>query len=132
MIEPVDVPGWNTKFSFSPAVRAGDYIFTSGLTAVDENGMVVHKGDIVAQARAVYRRIEGILARAGAGLDSIVETTEFFVPDPLYKGTAELRRELFGDRFPAATGIPVQSLIRKDALIEIKAVAYVPRERLPR
>ncbi len=101
--------------------EGGDYVFVSGLTATDENGNLLHKEDIVAQARAICRKIEGILRHVGAGLNR--------VPDAPYKETAEARWEMFGDRFLTAMGIPVQSLIRKDALIEIKVVANVPSDR---
>ena len=41
-----------------------------------------------------------------------------------YKRTAQLRRELFkGPPWPAATGVVVSGLVRKDALIEIKGIA---------
>jgi aminoacrylate peracid reductase len=125
MIE-VEVPGWNKKLTFSPAVRAGDFIFVSGLTATDDDGNLVHEGDIVEQTRAIYQKIGRILAVHGAGIEHIVDTLEFFVPDPRYNQTAKVRRELFGNVFPTAAGIPVQSLIREGALIEIKVVAFAP------
>jgi len=126
VIKVVEVPGWNKKLTFSPAVRAGDFIFVSGLTATDEEGNLLHLGDIVEQTRAIYQKIGRILAAYGAGLEHIVDTLEFFIPDPRYNQTAKVRRELFGGIFPTAAGIPVQSLIREGALIEIKVVAYVP------
>jgi aminoacrylate peracid reductase len=116
------------SLTYSPAVRTGDYIFVSGLTATNEEGKLVHPGDIVGQTRAIYRKIEGILQSFDAKLSDIVDTLEFFIPDPRYKETADVRREIFGDgRYPASTGIPVQSLIRKGALIEIKVTAYAPK-----
>jgi enamine deaminase RidA (YjgF/YER057c/UK114 family) len=129
MVEVIELPGWNPRLTFAPATRAGDFVFTAGLTATDDDGELLHPGDIVEQTRVIFRKIERILQQVGAGLDSIVETTEFFLPDPNYGRTAKVRRELFGTKFPAATGIPVTSLIRPGALIEIKAVAYVPRAR---
>lgn len=129
MFDTITLPGWNSRLTFPPATRAGDFLFTSGLTATTEAGQLLHEGDIVAQARVVYLKIQAILRQVGADLDSVVETTEFFVPDPRYRETAALRRELFGDTCPAATGIPVASLIRPGALIEIKATAYVPAHR---
>jgi enamine deaminase RidA (YjgF/YER057c/UK114 family) len=126
VIKVVEVPGWNKKLTFSPAVRAGDFIFVSGLTATDEEGNLLHRGDIVEQTRAIYQKIGRILAAYGAGLEHIVDTLEFFIPDPRYNQTAKVRRDLFGGIFPTAAGIPVQSLIREGALIEIKVVAYVP------
>jgi enamine deaminase RidA (YjgF/YER057c/UK114 family) len=127
MFETISLPDWNCRLTYAPAVRAGDFIFVSGTVASGSDGDVAHKGDIVGQTRFVYEKIRRILQAAGSDLDAIVDTTEFYISDPNYRGTADVRRELFGDKFPTATGIPVQSLIRKHALIEIKVVAYAPK-----
>ena len=121
------VPGrWSDKITFSPAVRAGNLLFISGHTAVDENLNIVGKGDIVAQTRYIFRKFERILALAGASFDNIVETTEYFLTLEDYRRTADIRREFFrGPPYPAATGVLVAGLIRKDALIEIKATAVL-------
>ena len=114
--------------TYSPGVRKGDFVFVSGLTATNDEGKLVHPGDIVEQTRVIYRKIEGILRSFDAELSNIVDTLEFFIPDPRYKETADVRREIFGSgSYPASTGIPVQSLIRKGALIEIKVIAYAPK-----
>ena len=121
------VPGrWSDKITFSPAVRAGNLLFISGHTAVDENLNIVGKGDIVAQTRYIFQKFEAILATAGATFDNIVETTEYFLTLEDYRRTADIRREFFrGPPYPAATGVLVAGLIRKDALIEIKATAVL-------
>ena len=121
------VPGrWSDKITFSPAVRAGNLLFISGHTAVDENLNIVGKGDIVAQTRYVFQKFERILASVGASFDNIVETTEYFLTLEDYRRTADIRREFFkGPPYPAATGVLVAGLIRKDALIEIKATAVL-------
>jgi enamine deaminase RidA (YjgF/YER057c/UK114 family) len=123
------VPGrWSDKITFSPAVRAGNLLFISGHTAVDENLNIVGKGDIVAQTRYIFQKFEAILATAGATFDNIVETTEYFLTLEDYRRTADIRREFFrGPPYPAATGVLVAGLIRKDALIEIKATAVLGR-----
>lgn len=126
MWQALEVRDWNDRLTFSPGVRAGDFIFLSGLTASDAEGRIVCPHDIVGQMRFIYEKIASILDKVGADLGAIVETTEFFVPCEEYKNTAHLRRALFPHRFPAATGIPVSQLIRKEALVEIRAVAYVP------
>ena len=119
---------WPDKMTFSPAVVAGNLMFISGTTAVDENLNVVGKGDIVAQTRFIFEKFARLLATAGASFDNIVETTEYFLTLDDYKRTAEVRREFFrGPPYPAATGVLVAGLIRKDALIEIKATAVLGR-----
>ena len=55
---------------------------------------------------------------------NIVETTDYVLSLDDYRKTAEVRRELFkGPPWPAATGVVVSGLVRKNALIEIKATA---------
>lgn len=115
---------WSDKLTFSPAVRAGNLLFISGTTAVDDDLTIVGKGDIVAQTRFIFEKFGRILHRAGGSFDNIVETTEYFLSLADYRRTAEVRREFFsGPPYPAATGIMAAGLIRKDALIEIKATA---------
>lgn len=115
---------WPKSFTFSPAVRVGDLIFLSGTTATDDKGLIVGKGDIVVQARQIFRKFEAILTMAGGSLKNIVETTDYVLSLEEYQKTAEVRREIFsGPPWPAATGVVVSGLVRKDALIEIKGIA---------
>ncbi|MGD9925586.1 MAG: RidA family protein [Pseudorhodoplanes sp.] len=116
---------WPDRMTFSPAVRAGELLFISGHTATDENRNIVGVGDIAEQTRCIFRKFDAILKMAGGSFDNIVETTEYFLTLDDYKKTADVRREFFkGPLYPAATGVLVASLIRRDALIEIKATAY--------
>jgi enamine deaminase RidA (YjgF/YER057c/UK114 family) len=124
--EPITVGPWPDKMTYSPAVRSGNFLFISGTTAVDEKSNVVGKGDIAAQTRYIFEKFDRILQAAGATFDNIVETTEYFLTLDDYKRTADIRREFFkGPPYPAATGVLVAGLIRKDALIEIKATAVL-------
>jgi enamine deaminase RidA (YjgF/YER057c/UK114 family) len=85
-------------------------------------------GDVVAQCRAAYARIARDLARQGLTLDHVVKTTEFVTPAGLaaYRGTAEVRREVFAPPFPAATGVICEALPTPGALIAVEAVAVRP------
>lgn len=117
---------WSDRLTFSPAVRVGDLLFISGLTATDENLNIVGPNDIVAQTRHIFVKMGDILTAAGGGFDNVVETVDYFVTLEGYSRTAEVRREFFkGPPYPAATGVQVARLIRDDALIEIKALAVL-------
>ena len=120
-------PGWsyNKRYTFSPAVRKGNLLFISGLTATDERGTMVGKGDIVAQTRQIFEKIQTILEAGGGSFDDIVKTVDYIVTTEGYKGTADVRRAYFRNGFPAATGIVVKELLRPDALIEIDAIAVL-------
>jgi aminoacrylate peracid reductase len=124
------IPGpWSSRMTFSPAVRVGNLLFISGTTATDDNRQIVGVGDIVAQTRQIFRKWQPILAAAGIGFDHIVETTDYYLTLKDYERTADVRREFFKAPWPAATGVQVAGLIRKDALIEIKGIAVLDAVR---
>jgi aminoacrylate peracid reductase len=122
-------PGWDhyERFTFEPAIRRGNLLFISGLTATDEEGNVLAKGDIVAQTRHIYEKMGAILKAAGAQPCDVVKTTDFVTTIEDYHKTSEVRREFFGEAFPASTGVVVKGLLRPDALIEIEAIAVIPQ-----
>ncbi|MGH7396376.1 MAG: RidA family protein [Candidatus Rokuibacteriota bacterium] len=117
---------WPACYTFSPAVRAGNLLFISGMTAGDETGKLVGAGDIVAQTRYIFEKLGRLLAAAGGGFEHIVQTTEYVTTTENYGKTAEVRREFFKGRFPTATGVIVAGLLREGALIEISAIAVLP------
>ena len=118
---------WPAHYTFSPAVRVGDLLFISGTTATDENNQIVGRGDMAAQARQIFRKFERLLSAVGASCDNIVQTVDYIVTTENYRATADVRREFFKHAFPAATGVIVAGLLREGALIEISAVAVIPR-----
>lgn len=114
------------RYTFSPGViKEGKLLFISGLTATDDQGNIVGKGDIVTQARVIFEKIGEILETAGATFDDVVKTVDYITTTENYRGTADVRREFFSTDFPAATGVIVAGLLRPDALIEIEAVAVI-------
>jgi enamine deaminase RidA (YjgF/YER057c/UK114 family) len=115
---------WPKSFTFSPAVRVGSLVFLSGSTATDDKGRIVGVGDIAEQTRQIFRKFAVILESVGGSIDNIVETTDYVLSLDDYAKTADVRREIFkGPPWPAATGVVVSGLVRKDALIEIKGIA---------
>jgi methylmalonyl-CoA epimerase len=104
--------------------RAGTPLFISGLTAARPDGTVA--GDTVAaQAREIFARLARILAEAGAGPANVVKTTDYILSREGYRTVADVRREFFGEHFPAATGIVVKELLGRGVLIEMDAVAML-------
>jgi enamine deaminase RidA (YjgF/YER057c/UK114 family) len=122
--------GWEIyeHLTFAPAVRRGNMLYISGTDATEidlQNGKLVIRGDIVQQYRTIYEKIKVILGAAGAGFDDIVWTCDYIKTKEGYKGTAAVRREYFGSSFPASTGIVVQDLLSKNALVEMDAIAIL-------
>lgn len=119
-----------TGQAFALMSRGGDYVWLSGQTAHDEAGQIVGAGDVAAQARYIFRKIENALAEhAGVGMGAVVRLTTYFV-QPLEPALTSqywaVRREFFGSNPPASTGVQVAGLVTPDTLIEIDAVAYAP------
>ena len=123
---------WPEKYTYVPALRVGNTVWLSGTTGTDESGNIIAPGDIVEQTRQIYRKFEALLIKEGGTCANIVETKDFITTTENYKGTADVRREVFKGSYPASTGVLVAGLLRKDALIEISAVAVLnenPREQ---
>lgn len=124
-LEVIDPWNFTKRYTFSPAVRKGNLLFISGMTATDDKGNVVGVGDMVAQTRHIFEKMKELLEAAGSSFDDIVKTVDYVTTLEGYKGTADVRREYFRNGFPAATGVVVKGLVRPEALIEIDAIAVV-------
>src|SRR5213079_1572793 len=59
---------------FSPAVKAGPFVFVSGQVAMGDNGEIV-PGGIEAQTRQALDNVERALKLAGCTLGDVVKTT---------------------------------------------------------
>jgi len=117
-------PAFAGRTYVAAVARAGTPLFISGLTAARPDGLV--EGDTVAtQAREIFAQLARILAEAGAGPANVVKTTDYILSREGYRTVADVRREFFGEHFPAATGIVVKELLGRGVLIEMDAVAML-------
>ena len=116
---------WPEHYTYVPALRVGNTVWLSGTTGTDDHGVITAPGDIEEQTRQIFRKFERLLRSLGSSCDDIVATTDFFTTTENYKRTAAVRREFFKTARPTSTGVLVAGLLRKDALIEISAVAVL-------
>ena len=116
---------WPAHYTFVPAVRVGQTLWLSGMTGTDESGQITAPNDIEEQTRQIFRKFERLLQAVGGTCDDIVATTDYFTTTENYSRTAIVRREFFKKNWPTSTGVRVAGLLRKDALIEISAVAVL-------
>ena len=114
--------GWT--FSQGIEARGKKLVFVSGQGAIDANGEVVGKGDIVSQTKKAIENIEAVLRKAGATLDDVVKVTVFLKNLEDREKVAEVRKDYFKKDFPASTLVGVQ-LALKGMLIEMDAIAVV-------
>lgn len=116
---------WYRGKTFSPARRAGNLLFVSGLDSRDQATGKMIPGSLVEQCEVIYRALGEILRSAGGSLADVVMTTEYLVDAEGYAETAAVRERYLGPDFPAATGVVVKGLLGRGALIEIAAVAVL-------
>jgi enamine deaminase RidA (YjgF/YER057c/UK114 family) len=125
--------------SFTRGIRfdLGDktLFMISGTASVDEAGLTTHAGDFRAQLWRTYRNISALLTAEGATWHDIVRTTCYLRDiERDYRDFNEVRTAFFGwlglDPLPASTGIQAR-LCREDLLVEIEAIAVIPKRRTP-
>ncbi|MGH8012425.1 MAG: RidA family protein [Candidatus Binataceae bacterium] len=124
-------PGFGrySQLTYSPAVKAGNLLFISGMAALDpETGVALHEGNVVAQAGYVYGNLRRVLAAAGGGLEDLVRTVEYVTPAALahYREVARVRASIMREPFPTSTGVVCETLPRPQFQIEIDALAILP------
>jgi enamine deaminase RidA (YjgF/YER057c/UK114 family) len=106
-------------------------LYLSGTASIDEAGRTVFEGDFQAQCLRTFRNLTGLLAAEDASWHDVVRTTCYLRDIDRDYGTFNEVRTLFLnaiplDPLPASTGIQAH-LCRPDLLIEIEAIAIVPR-----
>ena len=108
---------------FSPATRAGDFIFISGQVAMNERGEI-EPGGIEAQTKRTMENVIAVLAQAGCTLDDVAKVN-VWLDDPRDFWTFN---RVYASYFP--NGAPARSTVRSqlmvDAKIEIDVTAYKP------
>ena len=116
---------YEPKIGFSRAVRAGDTIFVSGTVAWGEDGRLVGRGCVYAQAKQAISNIEKALIEAGASLNDVVRTRIYLTDISRLEEAARAHGEAFGEIRPASSMIEVSALAEPQMLVEIEAVAVI-------
>ena len=125
--EEIRVDGLAEPIShFTDAVRAGGFLYVSGIVAVDGDGRLVGGDDVVAQARQVFANMRDVLAAGGCGFGDVVKVTVFLTDVDDRPLVNPVRKQVFGDARPASTLVEVPRLAVEGAKIEIECVALVP------
>jgi enamine deaminase RidA (YjgF/YER057c/UK114 family) len=116
---------WEDIVGYSRAVKIGNVIEVTGTVAVDENNLVVGKGNAYEQTRFVIQKIEKVLQQAGASLKDIVRTRMFVTDISRWEEYGKAHGEFFKDIKPCTSMIEISSLIDADYMIEIEATAIL-------
>ena len=116
-------------FSYGYEVKSGRLVFVAGQVAIDAEGKIVGRGDLVAQFRQTCANIQAVMNAAGGEMTDIVKLTIYVLDVGDYKQRLRdigvVYREYFGKHFPAMTLVGARDLFdaTDGALIEIEGVA---------
>ncbi|MGB9757288.1 MAG: RidA family protein [Candidatus Bipolaricaulaceae bacterium] len=117
--------GSHTVGPYSPAIRAGDFLFISGQIPLDPSGSPF-TGPIEAQTQRCLEQIKEILAAAGGDLKDLVKVTIYLTDIKDFEAVNRAYSAYFDLEPPARVCLGVSAL-PKGARIEIEAVAYLPK-----
>ncbi|MBN8975487.1 MAG: RidA family protein [Rhizobiales bacterium] len=114
------------KFGYSPAVRAGNFLYVAGQIGLNPDGSMPanDEGQIV----NAFDRLKIVMEEAGASLDDIVELVSYHVGLQNHLGKfVEIKSRYIREPYPTWTILEIAGLARPGLIIEIKAVAYAPK-----
>jgi len=127
MIERMTPPGVPTpRGPYSPAVRAGDFIFVAGQGPIDAVTNQMSYGDIKHETRLVLTNIRKILEGCGAGVADVVKCSVFLSDRRDFGAMNEVYAEFFAAAKPARTTVECKFADPK-MKVEIDCIAYKPK-----
>ena len=127
--EHIQVPGLYGSGTYSHAVRVGNILFCSGMSAREPDGSVHAPGDPAEQARYCFEKLRRVLEVAGCTFKDVVKLTTYVINADHRAAVGEVRRTLFSPPLPASTGVVVSALSDPALLFEVDAIAVIPDRR---
>lgn len=125
---PIVPPGMRRmldEFGYTPAMRAGGFVFLAGQVGRDDSLAVI--ADPEAQFTRCWQNVRAVLAEAGGSLRDVLDVVTFHVGLrehlALYKA---VRDRFMQGHAPPWTAIGVSELSRPGLLLEIKCTAWLP------
>jgi enamine deaminase RidA (YjgF/YER057c/UK114 family) len=113
--------------AYSQAVitEGGRIVWLAGQVAAEASSGNSLAGDFDGQVREVFARLNRTLEEAGGSLADMVTMTVFITDARYGDRFTELRKETFGDNFPASALITVAGLARPEMLVEVQGIAMI-------
>jgi 2-iminobutanoate/2-iminopropanoate deaminase len=115
----------NSPLPFSPGIRAGEFVFVSGMASADENGRIVHD-TFENEARRTYENLGRVLRAAGADFSRVVQVRCYLQRQEDWDAHNRIYRQYFSEPFPARTTLVgcLGDLVK----YEVDCIAYVGKD----
>jgi 2-iminobutanoate/2-iminopropanoate deaminase len=107
--------------AYSPAVKAGPFVFVSGQVPKDPVTGELVGDDVEAQTRQVIANVERALRAAGAELSDVVSTTVYLSDIDLWGRFNVVYKEIMPQPYPTRTALGADL---RGIYVEISAIAY--------
>jgi len=127
--EVIEVPGvsWHLKkegIPLNPVIRAGNFVFISGLTPTDQKTGKIPLVTVEKQTKMVLENMKACLKAAGSSFDNVVKCTIYITNTAYFDEVNAVYRKYFNKNQPARVFCVVGSWPKKFD-VEIDAIAIV-------
>lgn len=129
-LKPVRFPWFDySRYSFSLGLKGASGAYLSGHTASHydpDAKRIVVRGSMTEQVRTAYAKIGAILEAGGLSFADITRVVEYMRPEGIerHAEAVAVREQLLGgNRRLTVNTVPVKSLLRPEAFIEVEATA---------
>src|SRR5580692_11298170 len=125
------------KIKFARGVRAGRWVFATGLMAQDFISGIAP--DVLAEraphaglpkrekeALRIFENLDAVLRAAGTDRSILVRTDQYYTTVKAVPSYQQVRREFLHGRIPPSTSIAQQALLLPGADMNIQAMAVIP------
>ena len=106
---------------YSPAVKAGPFVYISGQTPRNPVSGEVVGDDVATQTRQTLSNVQRLLEAAGASMKDVISVTVYLTNVDDWGTMNSVYTEFFTSPFPSRTAVGVDL---RDIMVEISAVAY--------
>ena len=108
---------------FSPAVRYGNLVYTTGVIGRDASGKLAP--NIHSQSEAVLETLKSVLEEAGTSMDNVLKVLAFVVDLNDRTAFNQVYKKYFKKDPPARSCVAVSDL-GEGVLLEVECVACIP------
>ena len=127
MIERLTPPGVPVPMGpYSPAVRAGDFLFIAGQVPLDVPTGKMSTGDITHETTVVLNNMKTILEGCGASFADVVKEGVFLADGKDFAAMNAVYAQYFGEAKPVRTTVTCGFMA--DIKVEIDCIAYSPKK----